>query len=122
LCSPFFVSCLFWLSLKAIPWLACETLDLPILKCLPISFKAFPLYLWQREIFTPLASGWSFLNQAGYSLPGETQSFLEKGKHKNKNGGSGECLAIISSQRGGGCGKRKCLPLPAVLLAGRLTS
>jgi len=44
----FFVSCLFWLSLKAIPWLACETLDLPILKCLPISFKAFPLYCQLR--------------------------------------------------------------------------
>jgi len=49
-----------------------------------------------------------------------------------KNSVSGECLTVRSAEGGGDCGKkgnliredveRKDLPLPAVLLAGRLTS
>jgi len=35
--------------------------------------------------------------------------FLEKGKHKNKNGVLGESLAAINGQQGEDCGKRNAL-------------
>ena len=40
----------------------------------------------------------------------EPKSFLEKGKHKNGSGVSGERLPIISAQRGGGCGRKDLIP------------
>jgi len=39
------------------------------------------------------------------SLPQESKSSLEKGKHKNKNGVLGESLAAINSQQGEDWGK-----------------
>ena len=40
------------------------------------------------------------------SLPQESKSSLEKGKHKNKNGVLGESLAAINGQQGEDWGKR----------------
>jgi len=46
------------------------------------------------------------------SCPGrDAKFFFEKGKHKNKDGVSGESLAIIRAQQGGDCGKNRD-PIP----------